>query len=148
MDIIDRYKVKGRLEELKEREKRCCCKYCGGKLEIRRIIFSKDEDARIELFCSQCDRIEFGVEPEIYALSVYFVDYLQFDHFPELDKNQQTRRMNIAKVCEIITWGVKNLGILSSSGVSIPVKIRKGVSDNCLILTEKILKERRNLDGK
>lgn len=148
MDIIDRYNVKGRLEELKKREKRCCCKYCGGKLEIRRIIFSKDEDARIELFCSQCDRIEFGVEPEIYALSVYFVDYLQFDHFPELDKNQQTRRMNIAKVCEIITWGVKNLGILSSSGFSIPVKIREGVSDNCLVLTEKILKERRDLDGK
>lgn len=59
---------------LKKRTKRCVCKYCGGKLKLRRIIFSEYEDARIEIFCSQCDRIEFGVEPEISRSAEYFVE--------------------------------------------------------------------------
>ena len=42
-----------RIEELKQRTKRCCCKYCGSKLEIRRIIYGKIEDARVEIFCSE-----------------------------------------------------------------------------------------------
>lgn len=143
MYILKRYNSNGRVESLKKRTERCCCKYCGGKLEIRRIIFSQDEDARIELFCSQCDRIEYGVEPEIYSVAKHFVDYLQFDHYPELDKNQQTRRMNIAKVCEIITWGVKNLGLLSPDGFNAPVVMREEIGEDCLLLTESLIKERK-----
>ena len=142
----DRYQVNGRVEMLKARQDRCCCKYCGGKLQIRRIIFSEDEAARVELFCEQCDRIEYGVEPEIYQNAVHLVDYMQFDHYPDLDKNGQTRRMNIAKVCEIITWGVKNLGLLNERGFTVPVVERKEVAEDCIILTESMLKERRGSD--
>lgn len=135
----DRYQVAGRVEMLKDRAKRCCCKYCGGKLEIRRIIFSEDEAARVELFCSDCDRIEYGVEPEIYQNAMQFVDYLQFDHYPDLDKNSMTRNMNIAKVCEIITWGVKKLGLLDVRGFKVPVVAQNEIVENCLILTETML---------
>lgn len=139
----DRYQISGRVEMLKARQSRCCCKYCGGKLEIRRIIFNEDEAARIELFCSECDRIEYGVEPQIYQNAVHFVDYVQFDHYPELDKNEQTRRMNIAKICEIITWGLKNLGILDQNGFKVPVVSRQDVSEDCLILTATMLEKGR-----
>ena len=40
-----------------------------------------------------------------------------------LDDNEKTRRMNIAKVCEIMAWGDKNIGILSEEGYSVPVKL-------------------------
>ena len=133
------YQASGRVDVLKQRAGRCCCKFCGGKLVVRRIIFSEDEDARIELFCSQCDRIEYGVEPEIYQNAVHFVDCLKFNHYPDLDENEQTRRMNIAKVCEIITWGVKKLGLLDKSGFHVPVKANLEVSDNSFVLTKSML---------
>lgn len=143
--MANRYQAEGRVEELKGRAKRCCCKYCGGKLELRRIIFSDDEDARIELFCSQCDRIEYGVEPEIYNNAVQFVDRLKFNIYADLDDNEKTRRMNIAKVCEIMAWGDKNLGILDGNGFNVPVKNCAEVSDDSVVFTKAMLaKEAEN----
>ena len=138
----NRYQAAGRVEELKARAERCCCKFCGSKLVVRRIIFSEDEDARIELFCSQCDRIEYGVEPEIYQNAVHFVDHLKFNHYADLDSNEQTRRMNIAKVCEIMAWGIKNLGILDQNGFCVPVLSRSEIDEDCLVLTKTMLTER------
>ena len=135
------FQVPGRVEELKSRASRCCCKYCGGELVVRRIIFSEDEEARIELFCSQCGRIEYGVEPEIYQNAAYFVDHLQFNHYTDLESSAQTRRMNIAKVCEIMAWGDKRLGILTQDGFQVPVKSPAPMEDNVLILTKSMLLE-------
>lgn len=143
----DRYQKNGRVEMLKARQARCCCKYCGGSLQIRCIIFSEDEAARIELFCEQCDRIEYGVEPEVYKNAMHLVDYVQFDHYPDLEKNETTRKMNIAKVCEIMTWGIKNLGLLNENGFTVYVATRNEVEKDCIILTEKLLKERRDSGG-
>ena len=53
-EIID-YESKKRVEMLKNRTKRCVCKYCGGKLKLKRIIFSQHEEGRIEIFCDHCD---------------------------------------------------------------------------------------------
>ena len=44
------FRSEKRLDMLKKRTKRCVCKYCGGRLKLRRIIFSDYEDARIEIF--------------------------------------------------------------------------------------------------
>lgn len=53
---------KEHIQMLRNRVKHCVCKYCGGQLKLRQISFSEFEDARTEIFCSDCDRIEFGVE--------------------------------------------------------------------------------------
>lgn len=140
--MTNRYQIKGRVEELKVRADRCCCKFCGSKLVVKRIVFSEDEDARIELFCSQCNRIEYGVEPEVYWNAVHFVDHLKFNHYPDMDSNEQTRRMNIAKVCEIMTWGIKNLGILDQNGFCVPVLKRTEIDDDCMVLTRTMLNNR------
>lgn len=138
----NRYHSKKRLDELKGRANRCCCKYCGGKLVLRRIIFNDDEDARIELFCSECNRIEYGVEPEIYHNAVHFVDYLNFDIFQDLESNEKKRKLNIAKICEIMAWGDKNLGLLQAEGFIVPVKNHIEVNENSVILTRTMLRKK------
>ena len=47
MDVS--YYAQGRVEMLKRRAQRCVCKHCGGKLSLKRIIFSEQDDARIEI---------------------------------------------------------------------------------------------------
>lgn len=136
--MMHTYQATGRIEVLKRRVKRCVCKYCGGNLKLKRIIFSEHEDARVEIFCRNCDRIEYGVEPELYQSAKYFVEELAFNCFPNLDDNEQTRRMNVAKVCEIMAWSHKDLGIITEEGFQIPLpdSTAHRLIGECVILTE------------
>ena len=61
------------------RSQRCVCKYCGGQLEVRTIVFNEILDARTELFCTHCDRIEYGVEKELYQSACYFVETFDYN---------------------------------------------------------------------
>ena len=132
MDVS--YYAQGRVEMLKRRAQRCVCKHCGGKLSLKRIIFSEQDDARIEIYCDHCERIEFGVEQEIYANAKYFVEELQFNCFSDLDANELTKGMNIAKVCEIMSWGDKRLGMLCEDGFSVPIKPVEDLAGASIIL--------------
>ena len=135
------FKSQKRIDMLKKRTKRCVCKYCGGKLKLRRIIFSDFEDSRIEIFCKDCDRIEFGVEPEIYASAKFFVENSKFNCYPDLDDNEKTKQMTIAKVCEIMAWENQNIGSLDGSGFNIPLKLNAGFVGECVTLTEEDLED-------
>lgn len=135
------FKSQRRIDMLKKRTKRCVCKYCGGKLKLRRIIFSDFEDSRIEIFCKDCDRIEFGVEPEIYASAKFFVENSKFNCYPDLDDNEKTKQMTIAKVCEIMAWENQNIGILDGSGFNIPLQLNAGFVGECVTLTEEDLED-------
>ena len=114
MDISNN--TKEYIEKLKKRSKRCVCKYCGKSLKIKNILIAEFLEARIELYCDNCERIEYGVEPEIYSSAKYFVEEIGFNAYPTLDISDATVQMNIAKVCEIISWGCKNLGYLDDGG--------------------------------
>ena len=120
MDKVLKNKIdfnsKKRLEMLKQRTKRCKCKYCGGQLTVKQLSFSNLEDARVEIFCKDCDRIEFGVEPEIYMNAKFFVEETGYNSYPDLDDSVRTKQMTIAKVCEIMTWENQNIGILDENG--------------------------------
>ena len=128
-----------RLKTLRGRTKRCCCKYCGGQLRVRQIIFTEYEEARIELFCKDCDRIEFGVEPEIYTNAQYFVEETGFNCYPDLDDNEKTKQMTIAKVCEIMTWENQNIGILTPEGFCVPLNMNQHYVGECLTLSDEDL---------
>ena len=130
---------KSRIEELKARTKRCCCKYCGGELEVKRIIYSEYENARIEIFCKNCERVEYGVEKEIYQSAEFFVEEMAFNHYPDLDDNQRRKQMNIAKVCEIMAWENRNMGFLDTDGFTVPVKVNPDVIGNCIVLDDAAL---------
>lgn len=133
------YNSQSRLEELKGRAKRCCCKYCGGKLEVKRIVFSDHEGARIEIFCDNCQRIEYGTEPEIYQSAKYFVDEMNFNCYADLDDNEKTRQMNIAKVCEIMGWENKNLGFLTKNGFAVPLNMNSNILGESIIIDDEDL---------
>lgn len=130
------FKSQKRLNMLKKRTKRCKCKYCGGQLKLRRIIFSEYEEGRIEIFCNSCDRIEYGVEPEIYASAKFFVENSGFNCFPDLDNNEKTKQMTISKVCEIMAWQNQNLGIMNADGFCVPLKINENFIGDCITLSE------------
>ena len=130
-----------RIEELKRRSKHCCCKYCGGRLELRRILYGSLDNARVEIFCSNCDRIEYGVEKEIYQAACYFVEEMDFNAYHELDYSERTKQMSIAKVCEIITWGCKNLSLLDAEGFKYPVEINEDIKGSVLKISDESLSE-------
>lgn len=137
-DIKERidFNSQKRVAMLKTRSVRCVCKYCGGELRLRQILFTEYEEARIELFCKDCNRIEFGVEPEIYANAEYFVEETGFNCYPDLDDNEKTKQMTIAKVCEIMTWENQNIGILTPEGFCVPLNKNEHYVGECLTLSD------------
>lgn len=130
-----------RLEELKWRSKNCRCKYCGAPLRLRRILYGNNPEGRVEIFCTECDRIEFGIEPEIYAVAKYFVDEFNFNIFPNNDVSEKTTQMNVAKVCEIIAWAYKNMGVLGEKGFTIDIDITKSILGEDVIYRDDDLRD-------
>ena len=125
-----------RILELKGRTKRCCCAYCGGELVLKKITIGSNDNGRIEIFCSNCQRIEFGVEKEIYQAADYYIDSLNFDYYLDLDDSERKERMNRAKVCEIIQWGCKNLGLLQKEGFVSEINIDESLLGKDIVLSE------------
>ena len=140
------YGTKNRIESLKKRADWCVCKFCGGELHVKNIVFNDIDEARVEIFCNDCDSIEFGVEPEIYNCAKDFVDNYEYNYYPELDANEKTRKMNIAKVCEILNWGCKNLGFIDQSGFCVPVVLDNGAWAECLIAKGNDIDENKGFD--
>ena len=114
---------RNRMEDLVSRSERCCCKQCGGKLEVRIVVYNKYGGSGAELYCDHCQKIEYGTEPEIYRAAKNFVDRLGFNHFVDLEENERTYMLNIAKVCEILSWGGKYWGLLEKDGFNIALNL-------------------------
>lgn len=104
-------------DKIFERSKRCVCKSCGGQLEAKIIIYNKYGGSGLELYCPNCQKIEYGTEPDIYRMAKEFVYNVEFDYFPEMEPNEDNLRLNIAKMCEILSWHFRKLGILDSKGL-------------------------------
>ena len=128
-----------RLNMLRKRAERCVCKYCGESLEIRKIIFVDMPQAKTEIFCPSCNKIEFGVEKEIYQSAKYFVEEFEFNHYPQLDLTESSKKMNIAKVCEIMSWNAMHLGILTNDGFNISVHFNEAAIGSSLLLNDELL---------
>ena len=128
-----------RMEDLKGRAKRCCCKYCGDELTLRRIVYGDVEDARVELFCKHCNRIKYGVEREIYLAAKYFVDEIGYDHYPSIDPSVRKKRMNIAVICDILAWGFKNTGLLDKDGFKTALDLEAGVLGEAMFISDTAL---------
>jgi len=130
-----------RIKELKIRTKTCRCRYCGNKLNLRRILYGDVNSGRVEIFCDECDRIEYGVTAEIYSIAKYFVDEFEFNHYPDNDDSLKTYQMNVAKICDIISWGCKNLGILDYDGFKVPINIYNTVLGEEVVFYKKDLEQ-------
>ena len=129
-----------RIQELRDRAARCRCRYCGHPLTLRKITYAAYDEAKIELFCEQCNRIESGAEPEIYKIAEYYVDAMKYDHFPNLDNSFRKRRMNISIICDILTWGFKNSGLLDKDGFNVPLNLDEDLMGEAFSLSDSYLK--------
>lgn len=130
------YQNTKRLDMLKDRVNRCVCKSCGGALSLRQIDFNDFEEARIEIFCDHCDRLEFGIEPEIYASAQYYVDEFGINFYPDMGDNALTRKMSIANITEIMNWALQNLGYLNKNGFVVPPHLEEKILGECLVLND------------
>lgn len=130
-----------RLEMLKKRVQRCVCKSCGSSLSLRQIDFHDFEDARIEIFCEQCDRMEFGIEPEIYTSARYYVDEFQVNFYPDLGDNMVTKKMTVASIAEIISWSLQNMGYLTKEGFVVKPNMEGKLLGECIVLNDQMLDE-------
>ncbi len=134
-----------RTKELRSRSKRCVCKYCGSRLQVRLINFGQIATANLEIFCTNCGLIEYGTEPEIYQSAVYLVDHLGFNAYPDRSDNGTRRQLNIGKVCEIIAWHERQVGLLSQDGYCVPLTqdpaLLDGADGSIIILGERLEEE-------
>ena len=106
----------GHDEELKKRSARCVCKFCGSQIKTKFIIFNKYGGQGTELFCENCQRIEYGVEPEIYKLAEKFVDDFEFNYYLDLEEDSASRQLNIAKVSVLFSWAFRKQGLIDDDG--------------------------------
>ena len=125
-----------RLQMLRQRAARCVCRYCGNPLSLRKITYAAYDEAKIEIFCERCGRIEFGTEPEIYQVAQYFIDEIQYDHYPNLDESVRKRRMNIAMICDILNWGFKNTGLLQAEGFTCSIALDEDTLTEAFAISE------------
>jgi hypothetical protein len=103
-------------QEIKERAKHCVCRQCGGKLEVRQIVFNQYGGAGMELYCPHCQRIEFGTEPEIFQLAKEYIEDNDFNYFLDMPEDARNKALNISKMCEIYSWLFRRLGVYEPSG--------------------------------
>lgn len=94
-------------KEIEERAQRYVCKFCGGSLVAKFVVFNKYGGQGKECYCEQCQRIEYGVEPEVYALAEYFVDNFEFNYYLDMEENTTSFQLNVAKINEILSWAFK-----------------------------------------
>ena len=71
----------------------------------------------LELYCPNCQKIEYGTEPEIYNLASEFVETVEFDYFPDMDDEDRHQKLNVAKVCDILGWIYRRTSVLDETGL-------------------------------
>ena len=101
-----------RVEHLKERAKDCCCSYCGGDLAVRRILYQTTAEYRIELYCDNCEKIEYGVPRALYDSAKAAIERLGFNYYPETEEGVTRNQMNIAKLSTLTAWQLRYLGMI------------------------------------
>ncbi|MBO4947951.1 MAG: hypothetical protein J6C02_01005 [Peptococcaceae bacterium] len=127
-----------RLDVLKKRVQRCVCKSCGGPLSLRQLDYNEFEDARIELFCEHCDKLEFGIEPELYTSAQYYVDEYRVNFYPDMGNNQMTRRMSISYVADIMNWAMQHMGYLTKEGFTVAPDMEGKILQECIVLNDQM----------
>lgn len=104
-------------QKIIERTGHCVCKQCGGKLQAKIIIYNKYGGQGVEMYCSHCERIEYGTETEIYRLAKDFVQNVEFDYFVEMEEGERNYQLNVAKICEVLGWCFRKLELLDEKGL-------------------------------
>ncbi len=119
-------------DTLLERSKRCVCKHCGSALEVRMVIFCQYGGQGLELYCPACERLEYGIDPEVYQLAKEFVENYEFNYYLDMAEGERNKQLNIAKVGEIIGWLLNRLALYDENGLQKELIIKSALAGNSL----------------
>lgn len=108
-------------------------------MSLRQIDFNDFEEARIEIFCERCDRLEFGIEPEIYTSAQYYVDEFEINFYPDMGNNAVTKKMSVANIADIMSWALQNMGYLNKDGFLVPPDLGNKVLGECIVLNDQTI---------
>mgnify|MGYP001153292906 CR=1 FL=1 len=109
-------------DNLESRRKRCVCRQCGSPLETRMIIFCQYGGQGLELYCPKCERIEYGVEKEIYELADRFIDQNEFNYYLDMAEGERNLQLNRGKISELFAWLFREIHLLDKNGFILPNK--------------------------
>ena len=101
----------------RRRMKRCVCKQCGGELKMKVVVYDPYGGHDVEMICEHCHKIEYGTEKEIYNLASKFIDEIQFNYFLDMEENERSELLNTAKVCEMFSWLLGEIGLIGDDGI-------------------------------
>ncbi len=130
-----------RVEHLKERAKDCCCSYCGGDLAVRRILYQTTAEYRIELYCDNCEKIEYGVPRALYDSAKAAIERLGFNYYPETEEGVTRNQMNIAKLSTLTAWQLRYLGMIDDERLKDAAEGSTQSMDTSTIVSEDDLDE-------
>jgi hypothetical protein len=129
-----------RVEHLKERSKDCCCSYCGGDLAVRRILYQTTAEYRIELYCDNCEKIEYGVPRALYDSAKAAIERLGFNYYPETQEGITRNQMNIAKLSQLTAWQLRYLGMIDDD------RLKEGVEGSAQSMDANTIVSEEDLD--
>jgi len=127
--ISEKERNRRETEKLYQRADRCVCKMCGNKLTPGMIIYNKYGGQGMDLYCPHCQQTEYGTEKEIYYLANKFVDTFEFNYFLDMEENRRNEMLNISKICEIMAWTLKQIGLVDKDGLKMQVPVYPGPKD-------------------
>lgn len=61
----------------------------------------------MDLYCPSCDKVENGIEPEIYEIAKAYVDKFEFNYYLDMEESAYNYRMNVAKIGTITKWVIE-----------------------------------------
>ena len=111
------------LDTMRSRARRCVCSYCGGQLELREIVYSNCETARTEIFCSECGRMDWGCEPEVYSIAESYLRRNRFDSNKDMAASLLKDEMNRAELTKFLTWSLETLGVVGEDGFACNIEL-------------------------
>ena len=106
---------------------------------MHKVDFGEPEEARIELFCELCNKMEFGTEKEIYLIAQSYVEQFAINYYADLGESSKVKKMNIANVCNILSWALQNMGYCNKKGFVIPPQITEGLFGESVILDDGLI---------
>ena len=70
-----------------------------------------------------CQRIEYGVEKELFALANKFIKETEFNYFLDMPEDKCSLALNKAKIGELFSWLFYELGLCDKDCLTEKYKI-------------------------
>lgn len=113
----DEKNLKALKSSLFQRAERCICRQCGGKIVPSIVILDQYGGQEMDLYCPQCERVDFGIEPEIYDMAKVFIERFEYNYYVDMEEGERLTKLNTGKIVEMLSWFLKNLGLVDQDGI-------------------------------